>query len=138
MSYIGWTVVAMLGYGVTAVFLKLAMRGMPPLVTLVVGNSILVLAGIGMILYRGESFFAHLTASRHLLFTGLAGLTLSLSIASFYTALSRGDASVVVPVFAMYFAVTVIVGCAFLGEEITLAKLLGVVLAGGAIYLLTR
>ena len=138
MSYVGWTVVAMLGYGVTAVFLKLAMRGMPPLVALVLGNSILVLAGIGMILYRGESFFAHLTASRHLLFTGLAGLTLSLSIASFYTALSRGDASVVVPVFAMYFAVTVIVGCAFLGEQITLSKLLGVVLAAGAIYLLTR
>ena len=138
MSYIGWTVVAMLGYGVTAVFLKLAMRGMPPLVTLVVGNSILVLAGMGLILYRGESFFAHLTASRHLLLLGLAGLALSVSIASFYTALSRGEASVVVPIFAMYFAVTVIVGCVFLGEEITLTKLLGVALAGGAIYLLTR
>ena len=138
MSYVGWAVVAMLAYGVTAVFLKLAMRGIPPLVTLVIANSILVLSGIVLILYRGESLAVHLAANRHLMFAGLAGLTVSLSIVCYYTGLSRGPASVVVPIFAMYLAVTVIAGCVFLGEEIKLTKMLGVLLAAGAIYLLTR
>lgn len=138
MSYVGWAVVAMLAYGVTAIFLKLALKDIPPGVTLVITNSILVLSCIVLIVYRGESFAAHISANRPLLFAGLAGLTLSLSIISYYIALSRGQTSVVVPIFAMYFAVTTIIGFIFLGEEIRLTRILGVLLAGGALFLLTR
>ena len=42
------------GYGVTAVLLKLAMRTIPPEVALVMTNTVLVLAGFGLVLYRGE------------------------------------------------------------------------------------
>lgn len=138
MSYVGWAVVAMLAYGVTAIFLKLALKDIPPEVTLVITNTILVLSGIALIVYRGESFTDHISVSRPLLFAGLAGLTLSLSITSYYIALSRGATSVVVPIFAMYFAVTTIIGFIFFGEEIKLTRILGVLLAGSAIFLLTK
>ena len=138
MSYAGWAVVAMLAYGATAVFLKLALKDIPPEVTLVMTNTILVLSGIALIVFRGESFAEHVTIGRPLLFAGLAGLTLSLSIISYYMALSRGETSVVVPIFAMYFAVTTIISFIFLDEDIKLTKILGVLLAGGAIFLLTR
>ena len=138
MSYIGWAVVAMLAYGVTAVFLKLALKDISPGVTLVTTNTILVLSGVALILYRGESFAAHFTVNRPMLFAVLAGLTLSLSIISYYIALSRGQTTVVVPIFASYFAVTTIIGFIFLGDDIKLTKILGVLMAGGAIFLLTR
>ena len=68
----------------------------------------------------------------------LAGLMLSLSIVSYYIALSRGPTSVVVPIFAMYVLVATFIGFAFLGEEVKLTRVAGVLLAGGAIFLLTR
>jgi uncharacterized membrane protein len=52
--------------------------------------------------------------------------------------LSRGQTTVVVPIFASYFAVTTIIGFIFLGDDIKLTKILGVLMAGGAIFLLTR
>ena len=138
MSYVAWAIVAMMGYGVTAVILKLALRDIPPGVAIVITNAVLVLAGVGLVLYRGEQVAAHLSLSRPMLLTILAGLTLSLSIIGYYIALSRGPASVVVPIFAMYVLVATFIGLAFLGEEVKLTRVVGVILAGGAIFLLTR
>ncbi len=138
MSYVGWAIVAMTGYGVTAVILKLALRDIPPGVAIVITNAVLVLAGVGLVLYRGEQVAAHLSLSRPMLLTILAGVTLSLSIVGYYIALSRGPASVVVPIFAMYVLVATVIGLAFLGEEVKLTRVIGVILAGGAIFLLTR
>ena len=138
MSYVAWAFVAMVAYGVTAVLLKLTLRDIPPGVAIVITNAVLVLGGVGLIMYRGESFLAHFAISRPMLLAVLAGLTLSLSIISYYIALSRGPTSVVVPIFAMYVLVATAIGFAFLGEEIKPTRVIGVVLAGGAIFLLTR
>ena len=138
MSYVAWAFVAMTAYGVTAVLLKLTLRDIPPGVAIVITNAVLVLAGVGLVMYRGESFLAHFAISRPMLLAVLAGLTLSLSIISYYIALSRGPTSVVVPIFAMYVLVATAIGFAFLGEEIKPTRVIGVVLAGGAIFLLTR
>ncbi len=138
MSYVGWAFVAMAAYGVTAVLLKLALKDIPPGVAVVITNLVLVLAGVGLVIYRGESFTAHLTISRPMVWVLLAGLMLSLSIVSYYIALSRGPTSVVVPIFAMYVLVATFIGFAFLGEEVKPTRVAGVLLAGGAIFLLTR
>ncbi|MXY44946.1 MAG: hypothetical protein F4Y50_12990, partial [Dehalococcoidia bacterium] len=108
MSYVGWAFVAMAAYGVTAVLLKLALKDIPPGVAVVITNLVLVLAGVGLVIYRGESFTAHMTISRPMVWVLLAGLMLSLSIVSYYIALSRGPTSVVVPVVGMFVRVA---GC---------------------------
>ena len=67
MSYVGWAFVAMTAYGVTAVLLKLALKDIPPGVAIVITNAVLVLAGVGLIIYRGESFTDHIEVSRPML-----------------------------------------------------------------------
>ena len=137
MGYVGWALVAMAGYGVTAVFLKLAFRTVPSDVALIITNTVLIVSALGLVLFRGDSF-ASLGVNRPTLYVALAGLTLSVSIISYYLALSRGPVSVVAPIFAMNFAVAGVLGLIFLGESITAARAVGLALAAGAIVLLAR
>ena len=65
-------------------------------------------------------------------------MTLTVGVVAFYTALSRGPASVVVPIFAMNFAVASLLGIVFLGEGMTVSRVVGLLLAIGSIILLTR
>jgi len=137
MGYIGWAIVAMGGYGATAIFLKLAFRTIPSEVALVVTNTVLIASALGLALFRGDSFES-LGANRPTLYVGLAGLTLSIGIISYYLALSRGPVSIVAPIFAMHFAIAGVLGILFLGESITITRAVGLVLAAGAIVLLTK
>ena len=138
MNYIGWATVAMLGYGLTAVLLKVSLRHFPPEVALVITNTILVASGVGLMIARGTSFSTHLTIGWPTAVVATAGVALSVSIISYYFALSRGPASVVVPIFAMNFAVASVLGILFLGEDIRFTRVVGVLMATGAIVLLAR
>ena len=138
MGYIAWAIIAMGSYGLTGVFLKLALRTIPTEVALVLTNSMLVITGLVLILVRGSSIAVYLRVGSPFLYVMLAGLTLSVSIASYYTALSRGPVSIVVPIFAMSFAVASALALVFLGEDIRLTKVAGLAMAAGAIVLLAR
>ena len=118
MHYTFLAMIGMASYGVTMVLLKSAMRTIPPEVALVVTNTILVLGGVVYMVYRSTGFTEYLTLGRPVLLIGLAGLTLTVGIVSYYTALSRGPAVVVVPIFAMNFAVASVLGMIFLEEGI--------------------
>ena len=138
MGYIAWAIIAMGSYGLTGVFLKLALRTIPTEVALVLTNSMIVITGLVLILVRGSSIAVYLRVGSPFLYVMLAGLTLSVAIASYYTALSRGPVSIVVPIFAMSFAVASALALVFLGEDIRLTKVAGLAMAAGAIVLLAR
>lgn len=138
MSYVGLAIIAMVGYGVTAVLLKVVLRHIPAEVALVITNTVLVVAAIAFMLYRGQNLADSLSLGWPTVLLFVTGLTLSLSIISYYLALGRGPASVVLPIFAMNFAVATVLGVLFLGEDIKATKVIGVVLAGLSIVLLTR
>ncbi|MDP6453495.1 MAG: EamA family transporter [SAR202 cluster bacterium] len=138
MSYTGWAVLAMAVYGVNAVLLKLALRQVPAEVALAVTNTVLVAAGFALVVFRGQSIVAHLSFGWPTVYLGLAGVTLTVGVVAFYTALSRGPASVVVPIFAMNFAVASLLGVVLLGEGMTIQRGFGLLLAVGSIILLTR
>ena len=138
MSYVGLALVSMVSYGITSIFLKVAMRQTPPEVALVITNTMLIIAGIAFMIVRGSSIQAHLKLDWPTLFLAMAGVTLSVSILSYYTALSRGPASVVVPIFALSFAVAGVLAVIFLGEAVKTTRILGLLMATGAIVLLTR
>ena len=138
MSYVGWAVVAMVSYGVTAVFLKVSLRHFPPEVALVITNSILVATGLGLVIFRGQSIPEYINFGWPTMAIVLAGATLSVSIVSYYLALSRGPATAVVPIFAMSFAVASILSIVFLGEGIKVTRVTGMALGAAAIVLLTR
>ena len=138
MSYTWWAVLAMAVYGVNAVLLKLALRQVPAEVALAVTNTVLVAAGFALVVFRGQSIVAHLSFGWPTVYLGLAGVTLTVGVVAFYTALSRGPASVVVPIFAMNFAVASLLGVVLLGEGMTIQRGFGLLLAVGSIILLTR
>jgi transporter family protein len=138
MSYTSWAVLAMAVYGVNAVLLKLALRQVPAEVALAVTNTVLVAAGFALVVFRGQSIVAHLSFGWPTVYMGLAGVTLTVGVVAFYTALSRGPASVVVPIFAMNFAVASLLGVVLLGEGMTIQRGFGLLLAVGSIILLTR
>ena len=101
-------------------------------------NRVLGVRAIVWVLVRAQSVWANLRFSVRTLVVLMAGVARAVSVSAFYTALSRGPTSVVVPVFAMNFAVASILGFVFLGETVTITRVLGIVLAGGSILLLTR
>ncbi|MBM3933173.1 MAG: multidrug transporter [SAR202 cluster bacterium] len=138
MNYLAWAVIAMVSYGITAVLLKIAFRQYPPEVSVVIANTMLVVAAVIAVIYRGQGIASYFGWSWATVALVVAGITLSISIISFYTALHRGPASTVVPIFALNFAVASVLGVLLLGEEIKLTKIAGFAMAVGAVFLLTR
>ena len=68
----------------------------------------------------------------------LAGALGSFGGAGLYFLLSRTEVSIISPLTALYPALTVFLGIAFLRESITPTKLTGIVLSLIAIYLLSK
>jgi bacterial/archaeal transporter family protein len=67
----------------------------------------------------------------------ISGLIGSFGIICFYLAITRKDASVAVPITALYPALTAILAIIFLKEAVTMYKVLGIVLATLAIFFLS-
>ena len=67
-----------------------------------------------------------------------AGLAMALGLLFFFEALGRGPATVVVPLTALYPAITVLLSRVFLQEPLTLRHLAGLALALAAAWLLSK
>ena len=137
MNYLIWALIGMVFYGITAVLLKAGLKNSNTEIALILTNVILVVGGIAIAFFKGSPF-SKWPVGWPLVFLSLAGVTLVIGIASYYTALSKGPISIVLPIFSMSFAIASILGMALLGEEINTYKVLGIFLAGTAIFMLTR
>lgn len=71
-------------------------------------------------------------------FALLAGLGGSIGTALFYQLLAREAVSLAVPITSLYPAVTVVLAAAFLHEELAPMRILGIVFALAAVFLLSR
>jgi transporter family protein len=68
----------------------------------------------------------------------IASAFLSVGVWSLYKALCLGPASVVQPIIALNFVVVSVLGLMLLGEPFKAERMLGLVLAGVAIWLLAK
>lgn len=68
----------------------------------------------------------------------IAGVAAGIATAAFYMALSRGPASVVLPLTGMYVLIPAILGVIFLKEPLSLYRILGLAFAGLAVFFLSR
>ncbi len=66
----------------------------------------------------------------------ISGLACALGYLFFYRAMEKGDASNVLPVTALYVAVSSVLAIVILSEPITIKKILGIILAIAAVILL--
>ncbi len=67
-----------------------------------------------------------------------SGLAMAIALLCFYEALGRGPAAVVVPLTALYPAITVLLSAVFLQEALTLRHSIGLALALAAVWLLSK
>ncbi len=138
MTFIGWAIVAMCAQGISVTFLKYTLRSVPPETALIFTNGILVIAGVVWALARGSNVTNQLGFNQPTTLMLVAGLLISVSIISYYKALSAGPASVVVPIFAMSLAIASVLGFVLLDEPVKLTRVVGLATATGSIVLLTR
>lgn len=138
MNYLALSLVAVTCYGIVPPLVKLATRqGVPAEAAVMVTNSVLVLMSVAWAWYQGVSVGTNLTP-RTIVPLVLAGVFLGLAIISYYAALSAGPLSVVVPVFGLFIVASSIAGFVFFGEAITISRIIGLVCALAAIYLVSR
>lgn len=127
VGHVTWAFIAMVGYSFVFLFAKLAMNDgrLPPFtvmtisVVIVAVASVLVTVGTGE--WRVESYL-----SQYALFTYMAGIALALAVVGYFTALSKGPASVVVPIYGLFIVGGAVLGIVVLDEPITGQKLLGI------------
>ena len=135
MSAVLWALIAMFAYSFVAPFVSRAIGGgMPEFLVLLITSIMLVLAALVIAALTGElkvRALAHPSAWN----AYLGGVFLAVGIIAYYRALSLGAVSVVVPIFGLFIVVSSVVGFVFLGEDVTVRKVLGIALAGVAVYL---
>jgi transporter family protein len=124
-------------WGASPLFDKLAIRGGPPFVIVAIRTAFIALCAGVVALLTGQMATLPSLSGRTILFTLLAGFTGgALGLGTYFYALQKGDASLIVPLTSAYPLVTVILSIVFLGEPFTLSKALGAALVVAGVMLL--
>ena len=138
MHYLTLSLLALACYSLVAPLIKLAtQQGAPPQAAVVITNIILVITALILNWSRGIPISASFS-SKSLGLLLAAGILLGLSVSAYYIALSKGPLSVVVPIFGLFIVSSSVAGALFFGETLTTSRLLGILCALAAIYLVSR
>jgi transporter family protein len=135
MNWLGFSLLALALWGVWGFLGKVATQQLPAQVVylltvsghLVVVGYLLV-GGLGPVAWHPWGVGAALSS----------GIAMAVALLFFFEALGRGPAVVVVPLTALYPAVTVVLSRVFLQEALTLRHLAGLALALAAVWLLSN
>ncbi|MBM4273251.1 MAG: DMT family transporter [Deltaproteobacteria bacterium] len=132
--WLKFSLMAMALWGLWGVLSKVATRHLPPqgVYLLTITGHLVVMT---YVLSQGFPITWHPVGVAAAL---SAGLCMAFGLLTFFFALARGEAAVVVPVTALYPVVTVILSLALLQESFTLRRAAGVVLAVVAVWLLSK
>ena len=135
MTWLGFSFLALILWGVWSFLGKVATQSLPAAAVylLTISGHLVVVAfilveGLGPVAWQPWAVAAALGS----------GLAMAVALVFFFKALSHGPALVVVPLTALYPAVTVILAWLFLKEALTLRHLVGLALALAAVWLLSK
>lgn len=135
MNWLGFSLLALGLWGVWGFLGKVAAQNLPaPAVYLLtISGHLVVVAfilveGLGPVSWQPWGVGAALGS----------GIAMAVALLFFLKALARGPALVVVPLTALYPAVTVMLSWIFLREALTLRHLIGLALALAAVWLLSK
>jgi transporter family protein len=138
VNYLTLSIFALVCYSLVAPLIKLAtQQGAPPQVAVVITNTLLVVTSLLVSWNRGLPIAVQVPI-RTLGMLLAAGVLLGLSVTAYYLALSRGPISVVVPIFGLFIVSSSVAGAVLFGEVLTTSRLLGILCAIAAIYLVSR
>ncbi|MCK9376075.1 MAG: EamA family transporter [Syntrophobacterales bacterium] len=135
MHWLGFSLLALGLWGVWGFLGKVAAQHLPSQVVylLAISGHLVVMAyllagGIGKVSWQPWGVGAALGS----------GLAMAVALLCFYEALGKGPAAVVVPLTAIYPAITVLLSAVFLHEALTLRHSAGLALALAAVWLLSK
>ncbi|MCO6431147.1 MAG: EamA family transporter [Deltaproteobacteria bacterium] len=129
-----WSILALFTFGLWGFFPKLATNYISPSSALVYEAIAGCLVGLAAFVSLG---FRPEVSGPGVLYAGLAGATGLLGGLFYLIAASKGKISVVVTVTALYPVITILLAALFLKEPITIKQAAGMLMAVGAIYLLS-
>ncbi len=135
MTWLEFSFLALILWGVWSFLGKVAAQSLPAsaVYLLTISGHLVVVAfilveGLGPVAWQPWAVAAALGS----------GLAMAVALIFFLKALAHGPAMVVVPLTALYPAVTVILAWLFLKEALTLRHLAGLALALAAVWLLSK
>lgn len=138
--YVIWALIGMVGYSLTTLFMKLAIREgrFNSYLVLAIATGMTASSAIVTVWLRGE---ARLPAVPDFFSTGAlwayaTGLAMAIGVGALFRGLALGPASVVVPIYCMFSAGGAALGLIFLHEPFTARKLVGIALAALSVYLI--
>jgi transporter family protein len=137
-SHIFWALLGMVGYSATTLLVKLATRTeLPSTVVVALATSVVTATCWLVIAARGQTLqlFQSLGTSGGG-WSLAAGIAMTIAVTSLFRALQLGPATVVVPIYGMFIVGGFVLGVVFLGETMTLSKLVGVGACVAGIYLI--
>jgi transporter family protein len=135
MSYLFLTIVSIVSLGIFYFLVKLISAHIATIVVPFIGNIIIVLV---MFTYLRRTKTPIIPKRRiYLLYSFFVSIPLSVALIALYTAIASGPMSVVMPIYGLSVLVTALLGILFLREEVTPARILGLILAVSAIILLS-
>ena len=134
-----WALLSACFAAITAIFAKVGVENVnSDFATFI--RTIVILAALGAILYATGQWQPPASVSgRTYLFLVLSGLATGASWICYFRALKLGDAARVAPLDKLSVVLVAVFGVMFLGEKLSMANWLGVLMiAGGVILLTTR
>lgn len=134
-GYLGWALVALVGYSVFTPLAQIATQQVPSTVVALVANTILACSALAVVLYTTGGDVGGYLAGNALVYMVSAGVFLTIGILAYYRALSAGPISVVTPIYGMFLVGSSLIGIVALGEPLSIRKAAGIGLAVVAVYL---
>ncbi len=127
-SWIIYSILCLLTWGIWGIFLKLSYRELSWLETYFISSlTSFSLALAIYLVYKGRIDFVN--KQFYIILAGIAGLLGGGGYVFFVKAIESGKASIVIPLTALYPAITALLAIVFLGEKVSVLQAIGIVLA---------
>ena len=132
---VAFGLLTMVSWGIWIVVGNAASESMDPTTAAAISYLVAAILAVGYVFASGASLAI---TPRDGALAGVAGVFAGIGFVSMYIGLSRGSATVVSTLGAMYFAVAALIGMAVLGEQITTTRAAGLLLAGVGVILVAQ
>ncbi len=135
MNWLILSFCTLIGWGLWGVFIKIASKTLEWYQTFILGTGVSIIFSI--ILYSTYKPDINIV-NKGSLFAILSTIVSSIAFITFYLAMQKKSASIIVPLTSLYPAVTVILSFLFLKEKITLSQFIGIIFAIIAVVLISK
>jgi transporter family protein len=130
-----FALVAMVSWGIWAIFADMATQSLEPEVAMIVSYVVGVAIALGYVLALGKDLSV---GGPGLTYAVLAGVFSGIAAVAFYAGLSYGRTGIVTTVSALYFVVAAVLGVLVLGDSMELTDFVGVGFGVLAVVMLAR